>query len=147
MAAKRSGKAKYWEHISVNEVDDDKAPVKIECNHCEDEFSISNIARWAKEHFKDDFSTCVRTSGKKSGKRAASSEDQASAGPSSKRHQPSPSLSSFLGVPKSVADAALDQLYMFFFTNPTVSLHLIENQHLLNGLFMGLWLSVVVPLC
>jgi hypothetical protein len=48
----------------------------------------------------------------------------------SKRIKLSSDLAQTFAVPSSLAYDALEELYMFFLSNPTVSLNLIDDEHL-----------------
>lgn len=125
-ASKSSGRSKYWACLEVVEGDD---AVKVKCIFCLDEYCATNVAQFAKSHFLDDFSTCVKSAGRRS-KRAAHEQglEQSNQGSSRKRSKQL-DIEEFF-VPRHVAAAAQKHLYMFFFTNPTMALQQIEDPHL-----------------
>lgn len=126
--AQRTGKAGYWSLLHVELLDDE---VKVSCKFCKGtgaRFGVANIARFAADHYGGNFQTCVRVAGRgTTGKRTNSNTSDSVAASSSKR---SKANDVFFGIPEAVSQQALDHLYMFFFTNPTVSLNLIEDEHL-----------------
>ncbi len=70
VAAKKSGKAAYWQLLEIEELDGE---VRVSCKHCKHtgaRFGVSNIPRFAKDHYGGNFQTCVRIASK--GKRPSS---------------------------------------------------------------------------
>ncbi len=70
VAAKNSGKAAYWQLLKIEELDGE---VRVSCKrtlHTGARFGVTNIPRFAKDHYGGNFQTCVRIAGK--GKRPSS---------------------------------------------------------------------------
>jgi hypothetical protein len=117
-----NGRAAYWKHLSAYQGEvNGNTFVGVQCGLCLDFYSASNVARFAKAHFKDGFTTCSGSAGRKRPDGAA-----ASSGPPKRAR---PDVEDFF-APPSVAVVAKKELYLFFFTNPTVALQLIEDPHL-----------------
>ena len=130
IATKNHARAKYWNCLTVETVEENGIEVvKVRCSHCNDVYSICNIAGFGSSHFLEDFTTCVKAAGSSRGgrKRTAGAGDPPSSVASSKRSKHG--MAEFF-VPRSVAMTAQERLYMFFFSNPTVSLKLIEDPYL-----------------
>ena len=132
-------KTAYWKLFKVKVVDTDNGgkAVKVECSLCGGVFSASNISRLAGKHFKDNFTSCIGSSENASTKRTPAAaefiDDAATVGSSnlpasSSKRQKQDMRDYYVSEPMAVA--AKDNLYLFFFSNPTVALHLIEDPHL-----------------
>jgi hypothetical protein len=115
--AQRAGKAPYWSKITAEVVGEE---VKLKCHHCSKHFASSNMARWAKDHFKNDYSSCVGVLGKRPADGGSSD---------SKRSKVSDNTGMF-GAPESRATAAVEHLIMCIFTNLNASFSLVECPHL-----------------
>jgi hypothetical protein len=74
-------KTAYWKLLKVVEVatEDGGKAVKVECILCGGAFSASNIPRFAKQHFKDDFTACSNSSHHDSTKRTQADPEPAAA--------------------------------------------------------------------
>jgi hypothetical protein len=145
LAGLRPGGAPYWRLFQVVQQDD---LVKLKCGLCGSLLSVSNVARIAKTHFKDKFSTCVGMVGAapRGVKRKDCSSPEATTSCEASNSIPDPhvldltqaaretkrtkqSVADFL-LPAATATKALEHLYMFFFRNPTVALSHIEDRDL-----------------
>jgi hypothetical protein len=131
--AKLKGHAPYWKLLEPTVID---GVVKLLCQFCKRPYSCSNVPRFCKDHFKDNFESCVVVGGKSRkrerdlGVAAASANKKSSA------------------VQKSIADCvvtgkqrdlALQALSMFWYTNPTVSCSLIDDPYLRQAFaYLGL---------
>ena len=132
---KMANKAAWWYSFTVYEGKGVQGMVR--CNHCDKSFSGRNVARSAKTHFKNAAATdCVGQTGsrKRSSSQAglegqpASSKGKVRAAPIfGKLGQPTIPM---LAASQEQSAAAVEDLGLFFFTNPQLSFRLIDNSYL-----------------
>ena len=128
-AAENHGRAAFWDRLQVVEVEgrNGEQLVKLRCCLCLDDYSASNISQFAGSHFLDGYTTCVKSAGSSSSVKRTAAAAGAVTQDAPKRNKGD--ITTFF-VPRKVADEALDHLARFFFTNATVALQLIEDEHL-----------------